>query len=177
VLDIPVGSGRRFLANSGKLVNGLVGGWGLQGVTTLQSGFPLHFSTSQNLVNSFGGGSRPNINLADASTSGSAQSRLDNWFNQAAFSQPAPFTYGNEPRVDPNLRTAGIAQWDFSVFKRFAVGNQERMHFELRGEVFNAFNRVQFSPPGTTFGNSDFGVVTSQANLPRLIQVSGRFAF
>jgi hypothetical protein len=178
VMDIPVGNGRKYLSNANTFVNGAVGGWGVEGVTTIQSGFPLHFGTNQNLTNSFGGGSRPNVAAGcDKSVSGSAQSKLNGWFNGACFSQPAPFTFGNESRTDPNLRSAGIANWDFSAFKKFAFGPDGRMNIEFRSEFFNVFNRAQFGYPGQTQGSTSFGVVSSQQNLPRLVQFALRFGF
>ncbi len=176
VLDVPVGKGRKFLSHANGLVQSTLGGWGIQGTTTLQSGFPLHFNTSNNQTNSFGGGSRPNVAAGcEASTSGSAPSRVGAWFDTACFSQPAPFTFGDEPRVDPGLRAAGVANWDFAAVKSFPVG--ESLKFQFRAEFFNLFNRVQFSYPGQTFGNSNFGVVTSQYNNPRLIQFALRADF
>ncbi len=178
VLDIPVGRGRKYLANSNKLVQGTLGGWGVLGVTTIQSGFPLHFSTNNNNTNSFGGGQRPNVVAGcNETTSGSATQRLNDWFNTACFTQPAPFTFGDEARVDPNLRAAGIANWDFSAFKAFPLAKEDRVNIQFRAEFFNIFNRVQFNVPGQSQGSSSFGVVTSQANQPRLIQFAMRLNF
>jgi hypothetical protein len=177
VLDVPVGKGRKFLGNAHGLVNAALGGWGVQGVTTLQSGFPLHFGTSVNQTNSFGGGSRPNVIGPTQGLDGSAQSRLNEWFDTSNFAQPAPFTFGNEPRVDPNLRAAGIANWDISAIKDFALSPEGKVNLQFRAEFFNIFNRVQFSPPGTTFGNSNFGVVGTAANLPRLVQFALKLRF
>jgi hypothetical protein len=178
VLDIPVGKGRKYLSNSNAFVNATIGGWGVQGVTTLQDGFPLHFGTNRNLTNSFGGGSRPNyVGGCDKSVSGSAQSRLTGWFNTACFAQPAPFTFGNESRTDSSLRSPGIANWDFAAFKDFPFGHEGRVKLQLRAEFFNIFNRVQFGYPGQTQGQSSFGIVSSQLNTPRLLQVAGRINF
>jgi hypothetical protein len=178
VMDIPVGKGRKYLSNANSFVNAAIGGWGVEGVTTIQSGFPLHFGTNQNLTNSQGGGSRPNVVAGcDGSVSGSAQSRLDGWFNTACFSQPLPFTFGNASRTDPSLRSPGIANWDFSAFKKFPFGPDRRYNIEFRSEFFNIFNRVQFGYPGQTQGSSSFGIVSSQQNTPRLVQFALRFAF
>jgi Carboxypeptidase regulatory-like domain len=177
IYDIPYGKGRKFGSNARGFMQATLGGWGVQGVTTLQDGFPLHFNTSQNLINNFGPGSRPNVVSSDTSTSGSAQSRLNDWFNTAAFAQPAAFTYGNEPRTDPTLRAAGVANWDFSAYKDFLLTPEGRAKLQFRAEIFNLFNRVQFGYPGTTLGNSNFGVVTSQINQPRLVQFALRLGF
>lgn len=177
VMDLPFGKGRKYLSNSSTIVNEVIGGWGVEGVTTIQSGFPLHFGTAQNLTNSYGGGSRPNVLGPNESVSGSAQQRLNGWFNVADFGQPPAFTYGNEPRNDPTLRSAGIANWDFSTFKDFFLSPEGRVKLEFRAEIFNLFNRVQFGYPGQTFGTPQFGIVSSQQNLPRLVQFALRLKF
>jgi hypothetical protein len=177
-MDVPVGRGRKYLSTSNGFVNAALGGWGVGGTTTLQSGFPLHFGTNSNLTNSYGGGSRPNVVAGcDKSISGSAQSRLAEWFNTACFVQPPPFTYGNESRTDPNLRAAGIANWDFSAFKNFAFGESGQRYIQFRAEFFNIFNRTQFGFPGQTAGSSNFGQVTSVANDPRLVQFALKLNF
>ncbi len=176
VLDLPFGKGRKFLSNAHGPTNFVVGGWGLEGVTTVQSGFPLHLTTAQNLTNSYGGGSRPNV-LGNASLGGSAQSRLNGWFNVNDFAQPAAFTFGDESRNDPNLRGAGVANWDVSAFKNFPFGPEGKLNLQFRAEFFNIFNRVQFGAPGQTYGTPQFGIVSTQQNLPRLVQFALRFAF
>ena len=179
VLDIPVGKGRKFLNNSNAFTNAALGGWGVQGVTTLQSGFPLHFTTNSNNANSPGSGSqRPNVIAGcDESVSGSIQSRLNDYFNKSCFTQPAAFTFGDESRTDPNLRSPGIAQWDFSAFKSFPLARENRVNLQFRAEFFNIFNRVQFGYPNQSYGSSSFGVVTNQQNPPRLIQFALRLSF
>ena len=178
VLDVPVGRGRKFMANSNPFVNAAIGGWGLEGVTTVQSGFPLHFTTNSNNTNSYGGGQRPNVVPGcSTSMSGSATSRLNEWFNTSCFTQPAAFTFGDESRTDPNLRAAGIANWDFSAFKNFSIAPENRAYIQFRAEFFNIFNRVQFNYPGQSLGASNFGVVSSQLNLPRLVQFALRLNF
>lgn len=178
VIDIPVGRGRRFLSHSNGFVNSTIGGWGVQGVTTIQSGFPLHFGTNVNQTNSQGGGSRPNVVAGCQKTvDGSAQSRIGGWFNTQCFTQPAAFTFGSEGRTDPLLRGPGIANWDFSAFKNFPIARENRVYVQFRAEFFNLLNRVQFSAPNQTQGNSAFGTITSQANPPRLVQFAARLNF
>jgi hypothetical protein len=182
--DLPFGHGQRFLAGVGGLLNKLVSGWGLNGQTTFQSGFPLKFSQSINSVTDgayayyFGGGSkRPNVvsNCA-AVASGSAQSRLNGWFNKACFTSSGEWGFGNEARVNPKLRAAGINNWDLAFFKKTQI--RERMNLEFRAEAFNLFNRVQFASPSTDVNSpATFGVVTSQANRPRIMQFALRLTF
>ncbi len=175
VVDLPFGRGKKLLSNVHGVSDRLISGWGLNGVTTFQSGFPLALTTASNLTNSLGGGSRPNVVSSNTVISGSAQSRLGEWFNTAAFAQPAAFTFGNESRTDPNVRANGINNWDVTVFKNTAL--TERFNLEFRTEFFNLFNRTQFADPGTQLGNPQFGVVTSTLNQPRLVQFGLRLRF
>src|SRR3954447_8211967 len=175
VYDLPFGKGKRMFGGVHGAADKLISGWAFNGVTTLQSGFPLAFTTASNLTNSYGGGSRPNVVSPNVTVDGSAQSRIGGWFNRAAFAQPAAFTFGSESRTDPVLRGPGIANWDFSVVKRTAL--TERVNLDFRTEFINLFNRVQFADPNTSLGNPNFGNVTSQLNLPRLVQFGLRLNF
>ena len=178
MLDLPFGAGKKFLGGVHGVGGKLISGWGLDGVLTLQRGFPLFISASQNLSNAFAGTARPNENGQDpAITGGSAVSRLSKWFNTADFSQPAAFTFGNSPRTLPNVRTEGIGNLDFALFKTTKFGPENKLGLQFRAEVFNLANRVQFGYPGTVFGTAQFGIVSSQINQPRLIQFALRFSF
>jgi hypothetical protein len=116
-------------------------------------------------------GQDPNID------SGSAVSRLSKWFNTSVFSQPAPFTFGNGPRTLPNVRSQGIDNVDFALFKDTTFGPEDKLRLQFRTEVFNLANRVQFGYPGTAFGTAQFGIVSTQLNQPRLIQLALRLGF
>jgi hypothetical protein len=155
----------------------------MEGVTTVQSGFPIFIGDSSNTTFSFGGGQRPNYNPSgsgcsqNANLSGSPISRLNEWFNTACFSQPPAFTFGNVPRVEPNLRWDGLGNFDWAFVKNTGFGQDERFHLQFRAEFFNLFNHPQFGPPGNSFGTPSFGIVSSQANSPRLLQFALKFAF
>jgi TonB dependent receptor len=184
VLDLPFGQGKRFLASANGSVQKLIGGWGIDGVTTFQRGFPLVFSNGQaNDATLFGAGSRPNVLAGcNKSNAGSNTARLNRWFNTACFTAPADFTFGDESRVDANLRADGIDNFDFAIFKRTAFGAEDRVDVEFRTEFFNLFNRTQFAPPNTnccSSNSADFGVVTSTApgTNPRLIQFALKLMF
>lgn len=170
VLNLPVGQGQRYLATSSGIASKLISGWGLDGITTFQSGFPLKIGSS-------GGGNHPNRICSNASLSGSPESRLNKWFNTSCFVQSASFTYGTESRVDPNLRQEGTNNWDLSLFKNTNFGRGERLGLQFRAEFFNFFNRPQFGAPGATQNTSGFGVVSSQVGNPRLVQFALKFLF
>jgi hypothetical protein len=179
VLDVPVGKGRKFLTNANHFVDAAVGGWGVEGVTTIQEGFPLHLTVNSSNLNAFNSGSqRPNvIPGCNLQMSGSATSLLNEYFNTSCFTQPAPFTFGDESRNDPILRSPGEANWDFSAFKNFNLTPEGRVHLQFRAEFFNIFNRVQFGYPGQSLGSSSFGQITSIANSPRLVQFALKLGF
>jgi len=178
VYDLPFGKGRTFLSGASGLTDKLVSGWGINGLTTFQKGLPLGFTATPNTTG-FNTGLRPNVAPnCNVTVSGSAQSRLNGWFNTSCFSLPAPFTFGNESRTDPVLRGPGIANYDFAVFKRTPI--TERFNLEFRAEAFNLFNRVQFGQPNvayTTAANSTFGQISTQLNQPRLMQMALRLRF
>ncbi|HWZ81262.1 MAG TPA: TonB-dependent receptor [Terriglobales bacterium] len=184
VLDLPFGQGKKYLSNVSGVLNNVIGGWGIDGVTTFQRGFPLILRNGQaNDATLFGAGSRPNVvpGCPKSLTAG-GKARLNAWFNTACFTAPADFTFGNEPRVDPTLRSDGVANFDFAAFKSLLLDREGRASMEFRVEFFNLFNRTQFSPPNTTCcstNNANFGVVTSTApgTNPRLIQFALKFMF
>ncbi len=155
----------------------IISGWGINGISTFQNGFPLTFSTSSNPLSSFGFGTlRPNyVGGCNPSESGSSQQKLTEWFNTSCFVAPPSGTLGDLGRTFTGVRSPGIANFDFSVFKNTTL--TERFSLQFRTEFFNIFNRVQFGPPGEVLGNAQFGVVSTQLNLPRLIQFSMRLNY
>jgi hypothetical protein len=118
---------------------------------------------------------------------GAGGGHIAQWFNTSCFAAPPQWGFGSESRTDSTLRTPGINNFDFAVFKRTNIG--ERMGVEFRTEFFNLFNHPYFSPPGTGFngiatgtGNNGFGQITSTvfggvASAERLIQFALIFRF
>jgi hypothetical protein len=178
VLDLPFGKGRKFFNGASGALDRVVSGWAINGITTLQKGFPLALTAQPTVLSqSFGAGTpRPNVvSGCDKIITGAAQQRLGQWFNTACFTQPSAYSFGSESRVDPDIRIAGINNFDFTVTKTTAITEQVRLQF--RAEFFNLFNRVQFGAPGAVLGAQGFGSVSSQANQPRLAQLALRLAF
>jgi hypothetical protein len=185
VYDFPIGKGRALLGNAGGVVNGLVSGWGVSGVTTLQTGFPLSISYGGNniLSSTFGAGTiRPKVIAGcQKSLPGSPLDRFNSgkWFNTGCFTAPSVFGFGNEPASDPEIRGQGIINFDLAVVRNFIV--RERYRIQFRGEAFNLTNYTRFPNPGTVMGTPTFGVISggssSQQNQPRLIQLALRTNF
>jgi hypothetical protein len=169
--ELPVGKGKRWL-NGPARINSLFSGWEANGLYTYESGQPLFLSTATNLTNSFGGGSRPNNNGTSAQFAGSAVSRLNQWFNTSVFSQPPAFTFGNTGRALPDVRNDQTNNIDLGIAKNNRFLHDGRVNLQFRAEIFNALNHVRFHNPGLTYGTPQFGVVSSQVNEPRLIQLA-----
>jgi TonB dependent receptor len=173
VYELPFGSGKAFLNRSGWL-DKFIGGWQVNGNTTFQSGSPLQI-TGGNGSGSFAGTQRPNWDGRNPTLSGSVTDRLLRYFNTVDFSFNAPFTFGNTPRIMPNLRGPGTDNFDVSLFKNTHL--TERYQLQFRAEAFNVFNRVQFGNPNTNINSTAFGVISSQQNIPRNIQLGLRLLF
>jgi hypothetical protein len=186
VYDLPFGHGQRYMSDASGVVGKVVSGWGVDGVTTFQKGFPVPISfggsngISQNgFTQNFG--LRPNVvpgcNKSAAHTIAPGTTNNVVWFNTSCFVGPAEWGFGDESRVDATIRGAGINNWDFALFKTTNFGPENKLGLQFRTEFFNTFNRVQFGPPGGTLGSSTFGIVNSQLNNPRLIQFALKFLF
>jgi hypothetical protein len=172
VYELPIGKGRKGAAGK------LFGGWEVAAVTRHGSGTPLSIGGGPPLP-IFGGGNRPNRVpgvAGRASWSGSFDPAIDKYLNPAAWSQPAPYTFGTASATEPNLRGFPFHNQDFSVIKRTYI--KERMNVEFRAEFFNIFNQVVFGSPSTSLNSlSTFGMVFGQANTPRNIQFALKMNF
>ena len=102
-----------------------------------------------------------------------AQRSPQQWFNTAAFAQPAQYTFGNSGRNI--LRTDSLNNLDFSVYKRWPF--LESRHLELRGEFFNLMNHPSFGYPGVTLGTAQFGKISNTRNSGRQIQLAFKVHF
>ena len=120
-----------------------------------------------------GGGSQRAQNIGDPN-SGFTQS-VQEWFNTAAFTLPARYTFGNEGRN--NLTGPPFKNLDFITYKDFLF--TERIRLQFRAEFFNIFNHPSFGLPDNTVTDANFGVITSTA-LPdshREIQLALKLIF
>ncbi len=173
VYFLPVGRGKAFANSLGGLANGLVGGWSVNSILTLQSGFPFTPQLSYNPSNN-GDTRNPvrpfvNPNFTGNPILGSPTQ----WFNPSAFLQPPPNSgfYGNLRR--DSLTGPGLATWDFSAVKDTVL--HERLTLQFRAEIFNLLNRANFNTPNlivfTPSGVSgSAGVITSTSTTARQVQ-------
>jgi len=176
--ELPFGKGKPLLANAGGAVEKLAGGWQLNGITTLLSGFPF---TPQVGSNRSGDGDtrnpdRPNLN--PNFTGPVVLGNPNQWFNPAAFLLPTPGTYGNLGRG--TYEGPGLADVDLSLLKNIAIS--ERVNLQFRVEAFNILNHTNYGTPNAivfsgTSVSSSAGLITTAANFPRQIQFGLKLIF
>ena len=180
VYDIPVGRGKALLPNIPRAADEVIGGWGLQGLTTLMKGFPVGISERIDAIGTTNNGSsRPDVVPGcDKTIGGGAVSKLHGWYNTACFAESPAYVWGNESRNDSSITAPGIANWDLSIVKKFPITADGKINFQFRSEFYNLFNRVQFGGPNGQFdANSEAAWVTSQVNQPRVAQFALRLTF
>jgi hypothetical protein len=169
-----------YTTSSNKWVSNLAGGWALNGIAQIASGWPYTVTTSSDPEN-VGSISQQRVNVVGNPNQGSGLHTPAHWFNVDAFALQQPYTYGNE-KVNP-LTSDGTKNLDLSLFRTFHVGLGESRYFEFRAESFNLFNRVMFSIPNATLGGANFGAVTGssnnggQQNSPRQLQLGLKFIY
>jgi len=134
--DIPIGKGKRFGSGMSRLADFLIGGWELQGIQAVNTGTPRTIR-GRSLCNC-SGENRPD-RVAGVSVYPSNQS-ASNWYNPAAFTDPAFGTFGNSGRNI--ISTATQVNVDTSLFKDFRIKENAKLQF--RSEFFNMLNHPNF---------------------------------
>jgi hypothetical protein len=200
--ELPVGHGKRFLNNNG-VVDRVVGGWYASGIGSYKSGTPTTVygpcgGTAGDVL--FGGCSQtgiarvnvvPGVRQVNERTLNPATTPF---WNASAFSLPAPFTFGNEPRSLSTARAFGGRNEDVTLGKKVRLfGDSAALDFHAA--FFNIFNRHIYSAPngfstplGTPFipagapgcTNSKlscgFGAITGSSG-PRTIQLGLKITY
>ncbi|MGA2987377.1 MAG: TonB-dependent receptor [Terriglobia bacterium] len=171
VWHIPFGHGLRWGSSSSKAVDAVLGGWSLDGITTLDSGHPFSPSVSNTAsVNADFNGVRPDIignpHVANQSTA--------EWFNVAAFVDPqAPYRDGTASAG--SLWGPAMYVVNLALAKTFVI--TEGKTLEFRWENFNAFNIDNYGQPAATIDVSGAGQITSTATNMRQMQFGIHFRF
>jgi Carboxypeptidase regulatory-like domain len=169
----------------------LISGWAVSGITTAQSGEPITFTDPRGgaVYGSFSSSRAqlcPGMTYADTTTSGSIQSRLNNYFNPVAFCTPpivgvvngvgGATGYGDTARAV--LLGPGQFNWDIALVKNTKIGGiREDGTLEFRTEFFNAFNHPMFTNPGSAVSTGSFGVISSTSVGPRIMQFALKYTF
>jgi hypothetical protein len=156
IYDVP------FLKDSSQpILKHVVAGWQIGGMTTLQSGLPVNVTIAADRANiGISGQQRPDlvgpVPRLNCQKSPTNRDLID-CFNPAAFAMPAQFTFGNAPRNI--LRGPKSVITDLSMAKNIAVGHNMRL--QVRVEIFNAFNNVNYGQPNAIFGSATFGRISA----------------
>ena len=158
--DLPFGKGQRFASHGNVLVNGIVGGWSVNAIYSLQQGAPLSWGNVLYL-----GGPLNN-----------QPRNVGGVFDVTRFERDSTKQLLNNVRTFAdrfsNLRQDGVNNVDFSAIKRFPL--REKVSLEYRAELFNLLNHPLFTAPNLTPTSSAFGLITSQSNLSRRTQMALR---
>ncbi len=121
----------------------LTNGWQVNSLMSFHGGQPFSVAASGNLSGTNEGTDRA-VQISDPTKGYQGQNTKVNWLNPAAFADPSPGTFGTSRRNA--YYGPGFADVDFSVFKDTKI--RERVTIQLRAEMFNLLNRVNFAPPG-----------------------------
>lgn len=169
VYDLPFGKGKKMDAGN-RVVNSVIGGWQMSGITTLTTGRPFTPGLAAGVNN--GAPSWPN-RLA---CSGKLDNPVpDRWFDPGCFAAPPAFTYGNVGRGI--LYSPGNVNFDTSFVKNNRFGPGERFNAQFRFEAYNLFNTPYFGFPNASIGSPTAGRITSTVGENRSLQLALKFEF
>jgi hypothetical protein len=178
VYELPFGSGRTYLSQG--FLGKVVGGWNLSGTWIMYTGQWFAASLASPVSNTQSTGAalltsateRPNwVSNPNVLPAGQTRSIYD-WFNVAAFSVPAQYTFGNSG--NGIILGPGYFNVDLGVHREFPI--KERMKLTFRWEMFNSFNHTNFNNPNATIGSAPAGTISS--SLPaRSMQFAMKLVF
>ena len=190
--ELPFGRGKTFLSGARGATDKLVGGWQINSIVTMLTGFPITALIGSNQSGT-GNSSTPDrasylpgytgdftsgVSAGCGGTSGVPVGQqlgtANRWFDPCAFVLPAFGTFGNTGRNI--LRGPGLVDWDMSVFKNTHI--TERIGLQFRAEFFNILNHTNLGFPADTVGTlSTSGVITRTATTSRQIQFGLKLVF
>ena len=185
--DIPLGKG------SGPL-NHIIRGWSIAPILNWYSGLPLRTTVGGQELEGAGAiltqantfGNNPNYNVTGNTTTGVATSGNPatggsgvNLFADpsAAYAAFRPVLLASDTKVS-NWVLRGQSRWnvDMNIARTFKI--RESVDFRFTAAFFNMFNHVQFADPGFALQSpQNFGVITSQQNSPRRIEIGMHLTF
>jgi hypothetical protein len=170
--ELPIGRGKLIGKDMNGALNAAVGGWQIQGITVLRTGFPFTVTLANSTLDN-GLGNQPNRNGSAGKLSNPS---VKEWFDWTAFSNPGD-QYGNSGY--DILRGPGGKNNDMSLFKNINFTGSRYVQF--RAEFFNVFNNVEFGNPNASYcgGTCGEGTITSLAAgyNPREMQFAVKLYF
>lgn len=171
VWQIPYGHGQRWGSSSSRIVDLFLGGWSLDGITTLDSGRPFSPMVSNTAsVNADFNGVRADIignpHVANQSAA--------EWFNPAAYTDPQQ-PYRDGTASANSLWGPAMYVFNLALAKTFTLGEGKTL--DLRWENFNAFNIDNYGLPANTIDVFGAGQITSTQVPMRQMQFGLHFRF
>jgi hypothetical protein len=179
VYDSPFGRGKRWGGGTGKLVDGVLGGWQFSGLTRWSSGFPFSISTYAFPTN-YQQDSKSVLLGAAPRTGAFIDSNGDpNVFQSGPSASGAfRFAYPGESGQRNNLRGPGYFGVDMSLGKLWKITESQSLRFSW--DVFNVTNAVRFDV-GTLSNyllyQPSLGDFTQTLTKPRVMQFGLRYNF
>jgi len=166
--ELPFGTGRHYRV-AVPVAGYLVSGWNLTSIFTFQPrGAPLAWG---DII--YKGDNLNDLEVNPHAPDGAFDTSK---FDRVSSDQPVTGTHIRTlPTQVSHARQDGIVSLDMSIIKNNHI--TDRIKAQLRGDFFNALNHPQFSAPNLSPTSSAFGIISSQANLPRTIQVGLRLTF
>jgi hypothetical protein len=173
--ELPFGKGRAYGNDWNSAVDAFLGGWKLNTIVSLRSGFPITVFDSRVASSSLqapraGAFPRPNR----IGTGVPTNQTIDNWIDAAAFASPALGTFGNSGVGI--LRGPNFKNIDLTIGKHFNLS--ETKYFDFRAEFFNFTNTPNFTLPGRDLAvPATFGRITNTINESRRVEFVLKFYF
>lgn len=161
--ELPVGWGRRWLNQGGRMTGALINGWALDWILTYNSGYPVNV---------------PDAVFSCASYSATGGQTAGHWFNndRSCYQARGQYDLRTAPDRFSNIRNPTAPQLHASAEKTFWL--TEKYSLQFRGEAFNVANTPIVGAPVTDFKAPRFGQLPlQQANFPRFIQVAAKIVW
>lgn len=173
VWELPFGERHRY--GDRGWAEHLLGNWRLQNIVTWQTGLP-ETALLGGIASDNGTGANFSLRAEQVGnpSNGVCGGSQAAFFNTAAFATPPVGQYGDEPRGA--ISGPCSFSWNASLAKSFRYGPEQRHHIDVRWEVQNVANHVNFSGVSTLLGSATFGQVTS-ASAMRTMDLMLRYNF
>jgi len=177
VYELPVGKGRRFAANSNRLVNAAIGGWNISSLLYINSGnflTPLWSGPDPTGTRYTSSGTAPVVSLRPNELQNPNlppdQRTVSRWFNVQAFGAPSPGSFGTAPKG----AIIGPGSWllDSGVFKIIDIYERVKFRVEMTGT--GVLNHPNWSDPNTTITSTGTVGVITGATGARSLRFGGR---
>jgi hypothetical protein len=174
--EFPFGPNQPLLNFSG-VKGALVRGWSLSGNAYWNDGTPLaphpEFNNTGDVLTTL------NVDVVPGISAPVSHPGPSEWFNPAAFAQPADFTAGNGSRTLAGLLGPGYNSMDISLGKRLPIGGERAVEFNAT--ALNVMNHGNWNYPDTMIGpanapNFDAGKIIG-SHGGRVIQLGLKFSF